>query len=83
MEFSLHLQSLSMMLHRVDGRLLRSMVAESKLLTRISSATNTCSASLIASSVTRIGVLCSLTSASSSGSKTMVMLVLLKSDRPG
>ena len=55
-------------------------MAESELLTSISSAINTCSiASLIASSVTKIRTLFSMTSASSSGSKTRVMLVLLKS----
>ena len=69
-----------MILHRVDGHRERSAVAGSKLLTNISSATNTCSvASLIASSVTKIGALFSLISPSSSGSKTRVMLVLLKS----
>ena len=69
-----------MILHRVDGRVVRSTVAESKLLTSISSATNTCSvASLIVSSVTKIGALFSLTSTSSSGSKIRVMLELLKS----
>ena len=75
----IRLRSLSIILHRVDGRD-RSTVVGSKLLTSISSATNTCStASLISSSVTKIGVLCSSASSSSSGSKTRVMLVLLKS----
>ena len=71
-----------MILHRVDGRVVRLTVAESKLLTSISSATNTCSvASLIASSAIKTEAFFSLTSASSSGSKTRVMLVLLKSSK--
>ena len=78
----IYVRSLSIILQRVDG-LVRVTEAAFELLISISSATNVCSsASLIASPITKIGALFSLTSASSSGSKTRVMLVLLKSFKP-
>ena len=58
----------------------RSTKAGFKLLTRYSSTTNTCSvASFTVSSITKIEALFSLTTESSSGSKMMVIFVLLKS----